>query len=160
MVTSFYKFQCPIKPEIEKIGDGKYLHIGLGTQIRQIAKELELPEIITIDLNIDGLPLYRSSRTQLWPILAKLNNIKSEPVFAIGVFVGTSKPKSCDAFLNKFINELSYYMENGIEVTGKILNVSVRAVICDAPARAFIAGTPSHASCHGCMKCTQIAKKN
>lgn len=32
-------------------------------------------------------------------------------------------------------------------------------MLCDAPARAFISGTPSHTSKHGCAKCTQVARK-
>lgn len=159
IVQPFYEFKCPIKPQIENIDGGKYLHIGLMHHLKKMSNTVDVPETISIDINIDGLPLYRSSKAQPWPILIRVNNVKSQPVFPIEVFYGHSKPKSCDEFLCMFVDDLCHYMDNGLEVDGKYINLNIRAVICNAPARAFIAGTPSHVSRHGCMKCTQIGLK-
>lgn len=159
-VKMFYKFACPIKPQIESICGGSMLHIGIAHQFKKFDKVINLPENVNIDVNVDGLPLYRSSKAQLWPILIRANNITSEPVFAVSVFLGRTKPSNLGDYLDMFVLELGDVMKNGIDLSGKIINISLRAIICDAPARAFISGTPSHVSRHGCSKCTQIAKKN
>lgn len=44
---------------------------------------------------------------------------------------------------------------NGIEFSGKQLNVTIDSIICDAPARAFIKSVKSYSGYHGCDKCTQ-----
>lgn len=157
VVTPFYKFHCPNRPIVENIAGGAYMHIGLSFHLKRIAEVLNLPTNIIIDINVDGLPLFRSSKTQLWPILIRITNVESQPVFPIGVFVGKSKPATCEEFLSRFIDEVSPYLGTGIELNGR--KISIRAVLCDAPARAFITGTPSHASRHGCSKCTQRGKK-
>lgn len=73
--------------------------------------------------------------------------------------MGKSKPYNCDEFLRKFTCELKDLMENGIDIDEKHLEVHLRAIICDAPARAYVSGTPGHTSSHGCSKCTQVGKK-
>lgn len=158
-VRPFYKFHCQKKPVVENICGGSYIHIGLQAQLKKMCSVIELPKNIMLDINIDGLPLFNSSRTQLWPILLRVSNVCSRPVFPVGIFVGKSKPSSCDEFLQKVVEEFSFYMENGLEIDGDLYTIEIRAVLCDAPARAFITGTPSHTSCHGCSKCIQVGKK-
>jgi len=53
----------------------------------------------------------------------------------IGIFCGTSKPQSLSLFLNDFINELSFLLENDFEYLGNI-NAMIYSFVCDAPARA------------------------
>ncbi|XP_017483801.1 PREDICTED: uncharacterized protein LOC108372585 [Rhagoletis zephyria] len=55
--------------------------------------------------------------------------------------------------------EMQGILQNNINVSGKFVAVEIRALVCDAPARAFVCGTPSHVSSHGCGKCTQIGRK-
>lgn len=53
-----------------------------------------------LQINIDGLPLSKSSKNQLWPILGKIvgpQNQFIEP-FLIGAFHGNSKPSSVAQF--------------------------------------------------------------
>jgi len=69
-----------------------YLHIGLTKQLNKIYVLKDIPDFLSIDVNIDGLPLFNSSRAQLWPILIRLNNIKNFPVLPIGVFWGIIYP--------------------------------------------------------------------
>ena len=44
-----------------------------------------------MDLNMDVLLLFKSSKTQLWPILAKIVNINNVSVFPIGIYLGKRK---------------------------------------------------------------------
>lgn len=159
VVTPFYKFDCSDRPIVEDVAGGSYIHIGMPRNLKRIADVIKLPDDIIIDVNVDGLPLFKSSKVQLWPILIRLTNVEERPIFPVGVFVGRSKPATCEEFLSKFVEEISSYLETGLQLEGNIYRMQIRAVLCDAPARSFISGTPSHASRHGCSKCTQIARK-
>ncbi|KAI8120435.1 hypothetical protein CVS40_8255 [Lucilia cuprina] len=50
-------------------------------------------------------------------------------------------------------------IENGIEFEGKIIELKIRAIACDSPAKAFICGIFGHTSSHGCTKCVQVGRK-
>jgi len=53
-VRTFYKFNCSNTPDITKIDGGSYLHIGLSNQLVKLSVVAELPEVLNIDVNIDG----------------------------------------------------------------------------------------------------------
>lgn len=53
---------------------------------------------------MDGIPLFRSSREQLWPILGQIKNFRP---FVVALFSGKSKPKSINQYLNNFVIELN-----------------------------------------------------
>ena len=106
-----------------------------------------IPDKITLTFNIDGIPLFKSSATNLWPILCYL--IK-DCVFPIALFVGKIKPDPLPDFLSKFCVELTLLLENGIIIGGKVHPVSCRAFLCDAPARAHIKNTQNHTGYFAC----------
>lgn len=103
--------------------------------------------------NIDGLPLFNSSNLQFWPILGLVKNFKSNP-FAIGIFCGRSKPQPLELFLEDFIDELLYLLQEGIEInTFKRYYIGIHSFVCDAPARAFIKCIKSLTGYSCCKKC-------
>lgn len=86
-------FKTPAKidvssdPELE----GKYWHYGLQKGLLDLlAKAETIPEQISININIDGLPISKSSTTNFWPILVNVHEMKQAP-FAAGIFCGASK---------------------------------------------------------------------
>lgn len=91
-VENFYKTKNAIEPNIVAIAGGSYLAIGVATQLKKFSDYVALPEKLSLDVNIDGLPLFRSSKTQLWPVLLRLKNVYSCPVFPVGIYMGRSKP--------------------------------------------------------------------
>lgn len=125
VVKPFYKFDCHIKPVVKNIAGGSYIHIGILSQLNKMSLVIQLPKNIILDINIDGLPLYKSSKTQLWPILLRGINIRSEPVFPIGIFLGKSKPSSCDEFLHKVVDELSFKSKIGWKLMANYMQSSV-----------------------------------
>jgi hypothetical protein len=46
-------------------------------------------DTLQVQINVDGLPLYKSSASQLWPILCSVND--GVPMIA-AMYLGNSKP--------------------------------------------------------------------
>ncbi|KAI8114813.1 hypothetical protein CVS40_12868 [Lucilia cuprina] len=62
----------PRKTEIIEMGKGSYFHYGLENCLTDFLYENELSDDITdltINFGIDGLPLFKSSKKCLWPIM-------------------------------------------------------------------------------------------
>lgn len=95
---------------------------------------------INININIDGLPVFKSAKTQLWPILFNIEEIPSAKPMAIAIFSGDFKPTNLEEFLRPFVCELTEVLSNGVVVNGHKIDVRLRCIICDSPARAFIKG--------------------
>ena len=147
---------------IKNIDGGQYYHFGIRAGI--VATFMcnhsifHSSQKFHLQVNIDGLPIFKSSNTQLWPILGLLVNLpqshlKAEP-FVIGLFSGKEKPKNPEEFLCDFVDDMSDIESNGLEYQGQLHKVFVSAIICDAPARAYVKQVKSHSGYYGCEKCT------
>ena len=78
--------------------DNQYYHFGIASTLSH-QFQLKLYSKINLQLNIDGLPLFKSSGiSNLWPIIALIEeNHKFEmhiQPFVIGVYAGDRKPSS------------------------------------------------------------------
>jgi hypothetical protein len=82
---------------IDSRASGSFYHFGLLTNLLSVLDKMRcfLPDgsTINIQLNIDGLPLFKSSSLQFWPILEILKGFNIEP-FVISLFCGHGKPSS------------------------------------------------------------------
>ncbi|KAB0790112.1 hypothetical protein PPYR_05330 [Photinus pyralis] len=111
---------------------------------------------ISLSFNVDGLPLFKSTNQQLWPILCRLHlkcaNLKP---FVVAIFCGDSKPFSLSEYLDEFIVELNYLLENGFRHYNVVIPVKVLCISSDAPARAFLKGIKGHNGFYGCERCVQ-----
>lgn len=59
--------------------NGQYFHYGLQRALSErLRYDTSINNTIVININIDGLPLSKSSQSQLWPILVQINNV-TEP---------------------------------------------------------------------------------
>ncbi|XP_071581912.1 uncharacterized protein [Temnothorax nylanderi] len=140
---------------ILSLDNGSYTHIGIGKNLLKVLSDLNenVTETLKIDVNIDGIPIYKSSGICLWPILIRCLNIKNKNPFVVGIFTGTGKPKPLDLFLQEFLIELNVLSTNGFLYNGQQIKIKVNAFICDAPARAYLKCCASHNGKHGCEKC-------
>lgn len=145
--------------------NGDYVYFGLETElIKHLQHDLPVwlqnSETIQLLFNIDGLPLYRSSSKQFWPILCRLYNdvVTASKVLIIAVFCGSGKPASPDVFLKDFIQEILFLQDAGLKFDGKTYSVVVKGFVCDAPARAFVKCIKGHCGYFGCDKCCQKGK--
>lgn len=135
----------------EKCG-GQYKYFGLEFGIRNVIEDnqnfiSQNLNSINLKINIDGVPLFKSSSMQFWPILCSFEYFKP---FLVSIFYGNSKPSSVSEFLEDFLEEYSQLKTNGLQIEDARLNIKVRikAFICDAPARALITGY------YACERCT------
>uniref|UniRef100_A0A182XQ09 Transposase domain-containing protein n=1 Tax=Anopheles quadriannulatus TaxID=34691 RepID=A0A182XQ09_ANOQN len=141
--------------DVHNIPGGQLWYYGVAQNIRNYYRS-SVPNITTLSINIsiDGLPLYKSSRTQFWPILMDIVELENAPVMTVGIFCGQSKPTNVQDYLRKLVDELKDILINGILINSAQIKINLRAIIADAPARAFIKGCAYFNATHGCMKCT------
>lgn len=141
--------------KIKKISGGEYVHFGILNSMRQFEMDIIKMghEVVEYQINIDGLPLFRSSGLQLWPILGRIVGTKRP--FLIGAFCGSSKPGSIDEFCEDFISEALELCDMGFWLHGVKYRAQIACFICDAPARSFIKQTKSHTGYYGCERCIQ-----
>ena len=145
---------------IDNIAGGQYYHFGIASTLShqfQLNSVLKLYSKINLQLNIDGLPLFKSSGKQLWPILALIENHKFQmhiQPFVIEVYAGDGKPFSAVDYLKQFVDEMKK-LEDGFKLEGKKYIIQIKNIVCDAQARVFVKQVKSCAGYSGCDKCTQ-----
>lgn len=108
-------------------------------------------EQIELIINIDGLPLTRSSTNALWPILGNIYGLSN--VFIIGAYVGPQKPQDSNLFLSDFVAECVELVNNGLCINTKNIPFSLKGIICDVPAKSFVLGIKGHNGYSSCTKC-------
>ena len=150
--------------ELRTIEGGSYYHFDMKLSISDALAAVDLPDsvradlkIIYVQINIDGLPLFKSSNVQFWPILGRIDNpIQGEP-FIIGLFCGRSKPVHVEEYLCDFVTEMQALENDGFQFEGfnHQLHVKISCFICDAPATAFIKQIKGHSGYYGCGSCVQ-----
>lgn len=118
---------------------GKYYHFGLKSQLalKLNQNDFESNEV-NISINIDGLPLTKSSGSQFWPILIKIDKLEKVEPFPVGIYHGENKPTNSNMFLLRFIEEMKILQKEGLNFNGRIVKVSISKILCDAPAKSFI----------------------
>lgn len=149
--------------EISDIEGGHYCHLGVEHGIRNqlprisVDKFTNRHETLEMQVNIDGVPLFKSSNTQFWPILGRIVHPFTHEPFIIGIFVGDKKPSNIQSFLQDFVNEMTTLEQRSIFATIADINfefqISISCVICDTPARAFVKQVKGHSGYYGCDKC-------
>ncbi|CAH0547083.1 unnamed protein product [Brassicogethes aeneus] len=151
--------KTPVKMKTSVLETGTYCHLGLHKALENfLLKNPNFPnKVLQVAINIDGLPLYKSTNGQLWPILGQVKNYDSRP-FPIGIFFGTSKPKPLESFLKEFISEFEAILANGFQINDKMYTVQIFGFICDAPARSYLKCIKSHGGYSSCEKCIETGE--
>lgn len=181
LLSSSLKLTVPLDPrtlletprvvETDFISGGEFVYFGIEKNLkRSISNIAHLVQpkstifskfyhdfgenLVTISVGVDGIPLSRSTRSQFWPLLGKIDQLKINSIFVIGLFYGVQKPTNLD-FLNDFIAETITLEKDGFNHLGKKFHFRISCIIADAPARSFIKGIKNHNSYSGCEKCVQ-----
>lgn len=131
--------KTPRKLEIVKTESGKYWYNGLEKSLNNVLSDLNCDIEIEILINIDGLPVHKSSKTECWPILAAINDMPNIQPMVVALFCGNSKPNNIE-FLTPFVNEIIKIQTDGININGFRVKTKLRLFVCDTPARALLKG--------------------
>nr|XP_049462611.1 uncharacterized protein LOC120952276 isoform X2 [Anopheles coluzzii] len=151
------KTSTKVGMEIQPILGGQFWYQGIETVIREHFGEI-IPhvDLFSLQVFIDGLPLYKSSARQLWPILFKVEELPDAPVMLAGVFCGFTKPDHVEGFLRPLVDEVNKLQSSGLRFGDKTVGVKLHIFIADLPARCFAKATISYVGKHSCHKCTCV----
>lgn len=152
-------------------GGGSYIYFGLLAHIIERAscgliqqnypiidrkmRQMNIDLLLSVSLNIDGLPVHSSTNKSFWPILCVLDQSINTNPFIVGLYYGETKPQEVNNYLKPFVGECIYLEKNGITLNDQKYAFRVSCIVADAPARAFLKCIKSHNSLYGCEKCTQ-----
>lgn len=139
------------------INPGSYIHFGFQKALQKLVNQMEQKNIVCesnnlmVCVNIDGLPVSKSSGSQLWPIMINLFNNKSY-IEIVGIYHGNEKPKSSNNYLEEFVTEATAIIPHGIFYFNRHYNIKL-VFVCDVPAKSFIKCTRGHSGYMSCSKC-------
>lgn len=130
---------------------------------------LSEPYNISFTFNTDGVPIFKSSKTSVWPIFLMINELpykmrKSRKYMILaGLWCSSVKP-SMNIFLDPMCKTLSK-LEKGIEVTTyskitMLVKGFLIALSCDLPARSAVLNINQHNGEGCCIKCLQLGKNH
>lgn len=143
--------------DVKNKAGGTYYHFGILPSMTATleAHQSALSEGMCLELqvNVDGLPLFKSSSMQFWPILSYIQNLPTHSPFVITLFSGNGRP-ALHEYMEDFIQDVNN-MEKGFKFNGMNLRLKLQAMVCDAPAGAFLKCVKGHTGYSGCEKCTQ-----
>lgn len=154
--------KSPRTTNIYTMVDGQYWYDGVEANIRRSFSNITSNLTLDLNVNVDGVPLMKSSSAQFWPILSnvhsELRNNNTcytctfhqmkiyfadfpdiEP-FVIAIWCGKKKPSDVNAFLWPFVNEMLHLIQNGMTINGFEIKIKIRCLVCDTPARCFLKG--------------------
>lgn len=143
----------PTNGLIRSVEPGYYWHNGLKTCLEKLSEEIcsdETLKTLLLSINIDEIPLFKSSGSSLYPILG---SIPCSQIFLIGCYHGHKKLQDFNDFLKDFVDETIDLITTGYNCRGKTYNIKIHKLICDAPAKATVLNIMSHTGYYSCTKC-------
>lgn len=163
ILRNFLNFNLPLdgrtllgtlrRTETSVMRDGTYHHFGLKRALNGILEEIkangEEARDIKLIINIDGLPISKCGTDTVWMIMCSELNCSN--VYPVGAFCGKQKPEEANEFLEPFVEKAILLCQNGLE--NPKVNVSVEAIVCDVPAKAFAFYLKGHTGYDSCSKC-------
>ena len=102
---------------VKNTAGGSYYHFGIEAGIHSKMVEflrISQKEEVSIKIHIDGLPLFKSSNKQFWPILGMVEDDVVKEPFVIGLYFGSRKPSSALEYLHDFVEEAKVLHERDI----------------------------------------------
>jgi len=161
-VEQLLQFNLPIIESYVKRDYEEMSHILTSNGMKSlIANGYDVSNDFSLLVNTDGVPLFKSSATSFWPVLARLNEVTSKEsnhnVLLLGVSVGRSK-ETIMYLLQNIVNQCSKLSTSGVnwKDNANILQVSkifISGVICDSIAKPMIQKIKQFNGTYGCSYC-------
>lgn len=134
--------------------DAKFVYFGLKFHLRNtINPDLHSDRQLKLQVNFDGLPLFKFSSFEFRPTLGHIFYKNLYDPFVIALHFGKGKPKDLNQFLANFIQELNDILKNGLEIGGKLFNIKFTGFVCDIPARCYLQNIKGHNEFYSCKRC-------
>lgn len=147
---------------IEKFPDSSELvYFGIESQLKPILKtSLHPNNTVELLFNMDGIPLFKSSSKQFWPILGLVYHVKNyyKP-FPIAIQCGNSKTSDVNRYLDQFVCEVNKLQLEGFNVKERVYKVTIKGFICDRPPRSLIKCVKNRGAYFACERCTVRGKR-
>jgi hypothetical protein len=144
-----------------QISGRNFYHLGLQRQLVRLAENWAdyFPDVqivtMTISLNTDGLPLFKSSKQTVWPLLCNVMDVPIPVVLPITITCGNSKPTDTE-YLNEGISEVITGVTDGFNLPdGRILKLRLKHIVLDAQARSLVKRTVQVGGYYACDRCDQ-----
>lgn len=120
--------------------DDGFWHHGLENCLKTTFCNLNEPITISLNVNVDGLPLYGSSSVEFWPILFNIAEMPKIAPMVIGIYCGKGKTTDLSTFFSRFVEEMRQILSDGVHINSHRITVRIRCFVCDSPARSYIKG--------------------
>lgn len=78
--------QTPRHVEITAAAGGRIWYNGIEKNLRQIFSKLDRDVSIALNFNVDGLPIFKSSKQEFWPILANIYGNICDYIFKSSIY--------------------------------------------------------------------------
>ena len=104
--TAHTLMSTPRSVVTEKRSGMEFVYLGLQNQLLRTLRKYppatrQSIQQLKLSFNIDGIPLFKSTNTSLWPVLCALSNIKPVKVFPVALCCGGLKPNNLEFFLKQ-----------------------------------------------------------
>jgi len=143
--------------------------ISDGVLYKQFVAKCGKPDgkFITLTLNSDGVPVFKSSAFSFWPMLCSVNELpiskRRTNIVMPGLWFGTTKP-TFSTFFKPFVSEIKHLRQNGFEMIancGMIFKLYVTILICtcDSVARCLLQNVKQFNGNYGCNWCLLKGKR-
>ena len=156
----------------QKQHEGNYEDIYDGSLYKNLMKPgsiLRDGNNLSLMWNVDGVPLFKSSKYSLWPMYLLINELpykqrvlKENSILA-GLWFGEEKP-NMSFYLKPIVEELITLESHGIEIRSPhiskpfICKAVLLAGSCDLPAKCLVLNSIQYNGYYGCAKCLQPGK--
>lgn len=95
--------------DIQNKSGMQYIHLSLSEEIEKVLKRYPCEvtsriQSLEISLNVDGLPLFKSSSLSMWPVLCSIH-LEPVIVFPVTLTLGSQRPLDL-TFLEDAVTEI------------------------------------------------------
>lgn len=129
----------PRSVKVTPMGNGEFWYYGIANNLKVVFAEKSPPDVLNLIFNMDGMPPFNSSNIEMWPILFSIDGIKTISPMVAAIYSGYGKPP-LESYLSSFVDELLVLMAEGFLWNNKKIEVRIKCIVCDSPARSFIKG--------------------
>lgn len=124
----------------------EFIYLGLKKALHKYSEKFDHDEDnVKLAINIDGIPLFKSSSMQLW--------LYSYIAISSCFFCENQKPDPVDDYLEEFLLDLVELRKDGYKYNRKTLNVELHFFACDAPPRVALKCIVGHTGYDACERC-------